>query len=361
MIEMLSINGSDDLKNVFIELGFNRIGNKNAYKENDFLQGSHTELFYYVKGFKLGAWVDPDKSRVTKSVAEFRAFLIQYFKLEGFSLLPSYFTIRWSKDPRWLDFISYVNGRTIGGGFLDGRSKNCYYGIDKEGSFCVPRLSELKNKPLELTLDQFFEFTKEEPKEETPEKWCIRGCKELEEWQLNDMGDKCEVSFTYYSRFYYTDDTDLIIWDYRHVIPNGYTEITFEEFKRKIPKKEKMKEKLVKKSDLAKIHEVACPDWKTKIVSLALRNPFADYVELIKTEIDEMFNAATPAQLPVLEEIFGKQDKSVDLKNFKLTSNILDVRDSGEFYQKAFYLSNKFKWELKKDSCGVLVLIPTLE
>jgi hypothetical protein len=358
-IEILSIKGSKDLEKVFIELGLAVDGiNKNKTQSKG-LHGSSNVFYYIIKHKKLSAYGTSNNCRVTESVAEFRAFLIQYFKLEGFSLLPSYFVIRWSKEPRWGDYITYLNGRTIGGGFLDGHSKNCYYGIDKEGSFTVSRLSELKEKPLELTLDQFFEFTEEETSD-----WYIRGCKELAEWQMKVMNDKCNVYLSDTGKIYYTDDAKLLKWTYSYVIPKDLTEITFKEFKRKIKNKQKtreMKEVTVKKLDLGKIHEIACPDWKTKIVSLTTRNPFGDSVELARIEINEMFKAATPTQLPVLEEIFGKQDKSVDLSNFKLTRKILDVRDSGEFDNKAFYLSNLYDWEIKKDKEGLTVLIPTLK
>jgi hypothetical protein len=38
---------------------------------------------------------------------------------------------------------------------------------------------------------------------------------------------------------------------------------------------------------------------------------------------------------------------------------MIEVRISREYKDKAFWLNHNYNWEIKKDSRGVLVLIPT--
>ncbi len=52
----------------------------------------------------------------------------------------------------------------------------------------------------------------------------------------------------------------------------------------------------VKKTDLKKIHDVACESWKIRITDYAMRNPFGDSVELKQEDIKNMFDAAIAMQ-----------------------------------------------------------------
>ena len=78
-----------------------------------------------------------------------------------------------------------------------------------------------------------------------------------------------------------------------------------------------MKTYLTKISDLKKIHDVACLEWKTKIKAL-VTDPFADHIELSQTQVDEMFKAATTPQLPVLVEVFGEPAPKHNFKEGEL-------------------------------------------
>jgi hypothetical protein len=69
----------------------------------------------------------------------------------------------------------------------------------------------------------------------------------------------------------------------------------------------------IKKSELKKIHDVACSTWQGKIKALANRNPWGVDIELSEEEVSEMFAAASASQKVVLEEVFGKQNKEIDL------------------------------------------------
>lgn len=69
------------------------------------------------------------------------------------------------------------------------------------------------------------------------DRWCIKGCVELEEWGRNNSGVNCAFSFPYY---YYTFDPNLLLWSYSEEEYNvqGYTKITFEEFEKYILNKQ---------------------------------------------------------------------------------------------------------------------------
>ncbi len=66
--------------------------------------------------------------------------------------------------------------------------------------------------------------------------------------------------------------------------------------------------KTITRDQLKEIHDIACPAWQERIRAIASDQPFGD-VELNDGKVEEMFNAATPSQLPVLEKIFGKKNK----------------------------------------------------
>ena len=113
---------------------------------------------------------------------------------------------------------------------------------------------------------------------------------------------------------------------------NDYTEITFEQFEKHVlngkPVKEEKMENMIRvyKSDLGKIHAVACDTWKKKIIELANRNTFGNEVELTQKEVDEMFKAATSSQRPVLVNIFGEPKNPVDFDRIKTGSKVMITR-----------------------------------
>jgi hypothetical protein len=55
-------------------------------------------------------------------------------------------------------------------------------------------------------------------------------------------------------------------------------------------------------SELKRIHDVACRDWKLKIRSMV--TPFQDEVFVSNEQIEEMLEAATSTQKPVVEDVF---------------------------------------------------------
>jgi hypothetical protein len=83
--------------------------------------------------------------------------------------------------------------------------------------------------------------------------------------------------------------------------------------------------------DMMKIHNVACSAWKELILHRYIRkvNPHDGMIEVAEKEIDEMFGAATPAQVPVLEEVFGKQKKEIDWDKIKTGSKVM-IQNTGQ-------------------------------
>ena len=83
--------------------------------------------------------------------------------------------------------------------------------------------------------------------------------------------------------------------------------------------------------DMMKIHNVACSTWKTIILEEYIRkvNPHDGMIEVTEEQIDKMFNAATPTQVPVLEEVFGKRKKEIDWDKIKTGSKVM-IQNTGQ-------------------------------
>jgi hypothetical protein len=79
----------------------------------------------------------------------------------------------------------------------------------------------------------------------------------------------------------------------------------------------------IKRSDLQKIHNIACSTWKNRIEQYALRTPFNDIIELNDVEVDAMFNAADNSQTKVLIEVFGERKEQIDWNRIKTGSKVM--------------------------------------
>jgi hypothetical protein len=137
--------------------------------------------------------------------------------------------------------------------------------------------------------------------------------------------------------------------------------------------KEEVMEKThsITRSQLEEIHNVACTAWRDTIVKYANRNPFGNTIEFTQKEVDAMFAASNDIQIPVLEGIFGKQSKDIDLStgivdgktlfdnNRTLDNTLICVRDYGDYKYKAFILNGDYNWEIVKDRSGNPCLVPT--
>ena len=121
-----------------------------------------------------------------------------------------------------------------------------------------------------------------------------------------------------------------------------------------------METQKLSRQGLKEIHSIACSSWKLTLEGWGSRNPLEDYIELSQKEIDIMFDAADNKQKSILSKYLKQDDGSVDLSGYGISySNIIEIRKSGEYEDKSFWLSESYNWEIKKDSIGKLCLIPT--
>ena len=61
----------------------------------------------------------------------------------------------------------------------------------------------------------------------------------------------------------------------------------------------------VTKTELKKIHAIACEPWKAKIENFTLRNAFGEDIEFSEKEIQEMISACSSEQSPIVKEVFN--------------------------------------------------------
>jgi len=135
----------------------------------------------------------------------------------------------------------------------------------------------------------------------------------------------------------------------------------------KQPKKS-MDKITVKKSEFKKLHMLACTEWKEKLTKIIADGfLYSDTIDFTEDFVTEMRNACTKEQLIVFKEIFKDFDVLSVNKKYKdrewfgtnAGSAHITPRTAGEYQGIAFYLTNALNWELKKDSVGNTVLIPT--
>jgi hypothetical protein len=152
-------------------------------------------------------------------------------------------------------------------------------------------------------------------------------------------------------------------------VRGGYTEISFETFEKLVLNKEiktkhiMSKQKLtVSITDVLEIHKIACTTWKETIAKYLTRVDSDQNITFTQEEVDKMFKAATKTQLPKLEDIFGDQHKEPTLEDiadgrllFKgpnscsTAAGMIEVRSFYEYENKAFWLSDYYNLEIKKD------------
>jgi hypothetical protein len=126
-------------------------------------------------------------------------------------------------------------------------------------------------------------------------------------------------------------------------------------------KEEVMKTIEITRSQLEEIHNVACTSWKDTIVKFANRSAFKDTIELTDNEVNAMFAASNNIQIPVLENIFGKQTKELDFQsdniNFEVDGisvfGISNMKSDESFiglpranHPNSFFLNTDYNWTL---------------
>ena len=224
---------------------------------------------------------------------------------------------------------------------------------------------------------EYFEVI-EEGLDVLPTKWAIKTTSETRKI-INDF--MCSKGYDsvwnddYFAHYPFTVGGGSA-WSY---VRGGYTEISFETFEKLVLNKEiktkpiMSKQKLtVSITDVLEIHKIACTTWKETIAKYLTRVDSDQNITFTQEEVDKMFKAATSTQLPKLEDIFGAQHKEPTLEDmadgnplftmpgeFIEGASMIEVRISSEYKDKAFWLNHNYNWGIKKDSSGVLVLIPT--
>jgi hypothetical protein len=130
-------------------------------------------------------------------------------------------------------------------------------------------------------------------------------------------------------------------------------------------KNNKMETQKLSRAGLKEIHSVACSSWKSSLELLGASNPLEDYIELNQDQIDAMFKACTSSQLPIVSKYLKQDDGSVDLSEItgvlssKNNLGLIALRLVGDYSNNAFWLNDRYNWEIKKDNHGVVCLIPT--
>jgi hypothetical protein len=218
--------------------------------------------------------------------------------------------------------------------------------------------------------------------EHFPERWYTKTCTEIGNWldENSDMPKNCRKTGGYattgFKYLVYPSMEGSHIFDHPTRFKKaGYEEITFEQFKEHYLKNKTVmsKQKLtVSVTDVLEIHGAACSAWKSKIAKYLTRVDELQKITFTQEEVDAMFEAAIGDQKPVLERIFGLQYKELTLKDIANgqplfredamgygKAGMIEVRAEDEYKDKAFWLSHLYNWELKTDSSGMLVLIPT--
>lgn len=125
----------------------------------------------------------------------------------------------------------------------------------------------------------------------------------------------------------------------------------------------------ISRQDLKVLFEHVCRKWQDVIEKKLRADIFADEIYVDDKLLAEAFEEACPEQRILLLKYFKEpvMCKEVDLKRYipnnttfrESCNELLDVRNEGEYKGKGFYLPSRFNWEFKKDSMGLLCLIPT--
>jgi len=223
---------------------------------------------------------------------------------------------------------------------------------------------------------------------ELPESFCVKRCDDKEKWEkyIQWLNKTCKNDFSgnavnlYYGlnegggwNAYMSFGTEIHIDDIiKHIdymkIKDSIT-VKYENGKFIEVKEERIMEtQKLSRQDLKEIHSVACSEWKQKLVTYVTRKPLEDYIELTQEEVNQMFDACTKEQLPIVSKYLKKEDDgSVDVTEFNTNmhgfcdNNYYVIRDRqhGSYSKKSFLLSSQYNWEIKKDELGELCLIPT--
>jgi len=288
--------------------------------------------------------------------------------------LPESFCVKRCDDKeKWKKYIQWLN-KTCKNDF-SGNGVNLYYGSLEGGAWYgygsfgteihiddMIKHIEYMESQLTVKMDKEFDLTTNEGRLAYAKKHYPIGTKYIPVYRNGNNWEKHLIQTVSFNASLFEDGR--IEGGKGYIYANGeWAEIIKEEVKETIMETQKLS-----RQGLKEIHSVACTSWKKTLVDWAKnRNIFKEYIELSQEEVNKMFDACTKEQLPIVSKYLKQDDKSVYLTNIKTDSDsiwlgdncIITPRKSSEYENKAFNLDDNFKWEIKKDSLGILCLIPT--
>lgn len=150
--------------------------------------------------------------------------------MEKLEKLPESFAIKRDADnPLWQKYIDWLN-KTYDNRFAG--VNDIYYGFNGIEGVGVNNLEYCAKYPTILTLEQWDAIVNPFV---LPKKWYIKGSQELHEWSLAELENKQNVRFDYSIDYFFEPDISFLKWrfctDNTLLQEEGYTEITFDQFK----------------------------------------------------------------------------------------------------------------------------------
>ena len=123
----------------------------------------------------------------------------------------------------------------------------------------------------------------------------------------------------------------------------------------------------VTREEFKKIYDVACSGWKDKLSAWASEDVFKDKLEFKHSQIQQMIDASTERQLPIVKEVFHEykvEEKELNLREMEFDGEVF--ADSGSYamvsiciYEnKSFYLNKGYNWNLLTQG-DEIILVPT--
>jgi hypothetical protein len=233
-----------------------------------------------------------------------------------------------------------------------------YYGHFQGNPFYTDIISPNLRDIRILTIDEFVELSKEEkmiPKKDFSVKGTKLPIMDNVRYRCCDWGPMCQDrtfrdkrNLVSYGITAYESVMFVLAEESRYT-GSDYYMIRLDDVKR-LEKKHneessRPKTYILEREDLKEIHDIACPTWQKKIAKIASEQPFGN-ISLTQEQVNEMFKAATPEQLPTLKKIFPSE---IDLMSFQLK-----ISDDG----RAFILPSNANWVINRIN-GVTLLTPT--
>lgn len=182
---------------------------------------------------------------------------------------------------------------------------------------------------VEITFEQFKKYVLKKEMEK-PTKWCIKQStsQAVCDWFNRVKNTNTRTASVNGIFKYLCYDSLTKTTDYSDEIPKGYIEINEEQFNELTnpiikPYSKTMQKLTIPVTDVLEIHKIACKDWKPKLVKYLERTDKDQNITFTQVEVDQMFEAATLNQKPVLEKIFGKKVNLIEWDKIKTGSKVM--------------------------------------